>query len=160
MMRLCHVASKDGRPAGLLAMYILHSLKKRPQSGYGILAGIREKCGGNWAPSKGTIYPLLAQLESDGLISLKTVGKRSKKVFQITPEGRAVLSRMRRHGKDMDERLDTLRGLFSEMLGEEKAGVFNLLFDIRQASIDKSGRNGRKVVAALERCKKNLEEID
>ena len=48
---------------GFLTIYLLFSLKQKPKSGYELLSEIKEKTEGAWVPSKGTIYPLLIQLE-------------------------------------------------------------------------------------------------
>ena len=39
---------KNGKERGFLALYILHSLKNKPKSGYEILKEIEEKTKGKW----------------------------------------------------------------------------------------------------------------
>lgn len=68
MTGLWTFASKDGKERGLLALFILHSLNQQPKSGYELLKEIEAKTEGLWAPSKGTLYPILKQLEEEELI--------------------------------------------------------------------------------------------
>ena len=47
--------------------------------------------------AEGTIYPLLARLERDGLLEAEWVegeGPRPRKYYQLTPNGRARMKRM------------------------------------------------------------------
>ena len=68
MTSLLQFASKSGRARSLLALYVLHSLDKSEKSGYDIMREIEKLTSGAWVPSKGTLYPLLHQLETEGLI--------------------------------------------------------------------------------------------
>src|SRR3990167_3872386 len=91
MVELLKCTNKKGKKLGLITIYIFHTLKKKPKSGYEILSEIRQKCGNEWSPSKGTIYPLLKQLEQEQLIRIKNVGPRSKNIFELSPKGRRLL---------------------------------------------------------------------
>ena len=74
---------------GDLRLYLLSLLAEAPQHGYGIIQSLTDRTGGTYTPSAGTIYPRLAKLEEDGLVS-KTVDGR-KTVYAITDAGRAEL---------------------------------------------------------------------
>jgi DNA-binding PadR family transcriptional regulator len=57
--------------------------------GYDLIQALGDRFGGTYVPSAGTIYPRLAKLEEQGLVS-KTVDGR-KTVYSITDAGRAEL---------------------------------------------------------------------
>ena len=66
---------------------ILVVLADQPMHGYQVMQELRERSGGVWAPSAGSIYPTLQQLEDEGLVrSQENDGRR---VFTLTDEGRA-----------------------------------------------------------------------
>ncbi len=57
---------------GDLRLYLLSLLAEAPQHGYGIIQSLTDRTGGTYTPSAGTIYPRLAKLEEEGLVT-KTV---------------------------------------------------------------------------------------
>ncbi|MFA6224916.1 MAG: PadR family transcriptional regulator [Methanoregula sp.] len=95
MASLFRFSSHGGKERSFLALYILHTLQERPTSGYDLLKEIAEKTGGTWAPSKGTIYPLLKQLEEEGLIEVAATEKRAKTLFTVTQTGLTTLATIR-----------------------------------------------------------------
>ena len=70
---------------GSLRLYLLSLLAERPQHGYELIQALSERFGGTYSPSAGTIYPRLAKLEEEGLVT-KTAGDR-KTVYEITDAG-------------------------------------------------------------------------
>lgn len=75
---------------GRLRLYLLKLLDEAPRHGYEIIRLLEERFQGLYAPSAGTVYPRLAKLEAEGLVSHATEGGR--KVYSITAEGRAELA--------------------------------------------------------------------
>jgi len=75
---------------GDLRLYLLSLLAESPQHGYGIIQALTDRTGGTYTPSAGTIYPRLAKLEEDGLVT-KTVDGRTT-IYSITDAGRAELA--------------------------------------------------------------------
>lgn len=66
----------------------------RPMAGYEVKALIESSLGNFWSESFGQLYPQLASLEAEGLIEVDPDAQsdgRGKKVYQITPAGRAHL---------------------------------------------------------------------
>ncbi|TDN77110.1 MULTISPECIES: PadR family transcriptional regulator [Pseudonocardia] len=56
-----------------------------PRHGYEIIQEITARTGGQWKPSPGSVYPMLSQLEDEGLVrSEQTEGRR---VVHLTEEG-------------------------------------------------------------------------
>lgn len=74
--------------AALLAM-----LDERPMHGYDMIRELRERSGGAWRASPGSVYPTLQLLEDQGLVtSDRADGKR---VYSVTEPGRAELAERR-----------------------------------------------------------------
>jgi DNA-binding PadR family transcriptional regulator len=74
--------------------YILTILYEGPQHGYSIISKFRKRIGKEISPS--LVYPFLSQLEQRSLIkhSLKHVGERKKKVFELTEKGRELCKQL------------------------------------------------------------------
>lgn len=75
---------------GRLRLYLLKLLDEAPRHGYEIIRLLEERFQGLYAPSAGTVYPRLAKLEAEGLVTHATEGGR--KVYSITEAGRAELA--------------------------------------------------------------------
>ncbi len=78
---------RDRRKRGLLRLFVLRTLTSEAKSGYDILKEIESKTQGEWKPSKGTIYPILSELEEGGLIRGKEEGPRSRTAYSTTEAG-------------------------------------------------------------------------
>lgn len=73
---------------------ILGALSFAPMSGYDIKNWLLNVVGSFWSESDGQIYPTLAQLLKDKLVSCfdaTTKGNRPRKVYSITPKGLRML---------------------------------------------------------------------
>jgi DNA-binding PadR family transcriptional regulator len=58
--------------------------------GYAIMTELAERSGGLWRPSPGSIYPVLAQLQDEGLVvAEESEGRRN---FSLTEAGRAYVA--------------------------------------------------------------------
>ncbi|MDD4866653.1 MAG: PadR family transcriptional regulator [Mycobacterium sp.] len=72
---------------------ILTLLAERPMHGYEMIQQIGERSNGIWQPSPGSVYPTLQLLADEGLISASETD-RSKKLFELTDEGRAAAGKI------------------------------------------------------------------
>jgi len=74
--------------------YILTILYECPCHGYSIINKFKNRIGKEISPS--LVYPFLRQLEQKGLVkhSLKPVGAKKKKVFELTKEGKALCKQL------------------------------------------------------------------
>jgi len=74
--------------------YILTILYEGPAHGYSILNRFKKRVGKEVSPS--LVYPFLQQLEEKGLVkhTVKPVGEKEKKVFELTKEGKEVCTRL------------------------------------------------------------------
>lgn len=68
---------------------VLLLLADEPMHGYQLIQAIIERTDGAWKPSPGAIYPTIAQLEDEGLVSITADGGR--KVVTMTDAGRDYL---------------------------------------------------------------------
>jgi DNA-binding PadR family transcriptional regulator len=77
----------EGLECDFSRFYILTMLYEGPQHGYSILSNFKERTGKEISPS--LVYPFLKELEKKGLVthSLKPVGEKKKKVFELTEKG-------------------------------------------------------------------------
>jgi DNA-binding PadR family transcriptional regulator len=57
--------------------------------GYELIQALEQRFGGTYVPSAGTIYPRLAKLEEEGLVTKTADGRKT--VYAITDAGRAEL---------------------------------------------------------------------
>ncbi len=68
---------------------VLRMLAERPMHGYELITEFEERTGGRWRPSPGSVYPMLAQLEDEGLV--RSFDDDGRKRFELTDAGRAWL---------------------------------------------------------------------
>ncbi|PSJ27914.1 PadR family transcriptional regulator [Streptosporangium nondiastaticum] len=101
---------------GRLRLYLLKLLDEAPRHGYEIIRLLEERFQGLYAPSAGTVYPRLAKLEAEGLVTHTTEGGR--KVYAITDAGR--------------EELAGRQGELAELELEIRESVSALAADIRE----------------------------
>jgi DNA-binding PadR family transcriptional regulator len=88
---------------GRLRLYLLKLLEESPRHGYEVIRLLQDRFLGVYSPSPGTIYPRLARLEEEGLVTHEVVD--GKKVFTITDRGRA----------ELEARMDELADLEQEI---------------------------------------------
>lgn len=160
MMGLWKFASKNGKERGLLTLFILHSLNQKPKSGYELLKEIEEKTEGKWVPSKGTIYPILKQLDEEKLINVGETGKRSKNIFELTQKGKETLLNIKGRKKESREKLLQFKNLLIDIFGEEKITMKGLLFEIRDAVDGVSPDKKNQAVKILEKCLADLKRVE
>jgi DNA-binding PadR family transcriptional regulator len=68
---------------------ILLVLADEPMHGYQIMQAMSDRTGGAWRPSPGAVYPTIAQLEDEGLVTTREEGGRRS--VTLTPEGRTYV---------------------------------------------------------------------
>jgi DNA-binding PadR family transcriptional regulator len=149
---------------GDLKYVVLDTLAERPRHGYDVISALEERFRGAYAPSPGSVYPILQMLEDLGHVSVEA--REGRKVYTLTEEGRAFLAENRatvdaiwsraehRHGFASHEELHTLmhelRHEFKELgqlLARKAWG--------RQLTPDKIGR----VREILTRARREIETL-
>ncbi len=152
-------SSHNGKGRSLLTLFVLHSLGKEPTSGYGLLKEIERKTKGLWVPSKGTMYPILRQLEDEKLIQVVEKGKRSKNIFELTAKGKETLISLMEYGKESREKLLQFKNLFSDIFGEDKGEDNGLIFEIGDITARLPPDKKNQAVEILEKCLEDLKGI-
>ncbi|WP_030687615.1 PadR family transcriptional regulator [Streptomyces sp. NRRL B-1347] len=112
---------------GRLRLYLLKLLDEAPRHGYEVIRLLEERFQGLYAPSAGTVYPRLAKLEAEGLVTHTTEGGR--KVYSITDAGRAELAG--RSGELADLELE-IRESVAELAAEIRDGVQGAAGELRR----------------------------
>ena len=74
---------------GEVRLALLSLLEQAPGHGYDLMKRLEERSGGLYHASAGTVYPVLQQLEDEGLVRSKEAD--GKKVFELTDAGRSEL---------------------------------------------------------------------
>ena len=120
---------------GDLRLYLLSLLAEAPQHGYGIIQSLTDRTGGTYTPSAGTIYPRLAKLEEEGLVS-KTVDGRTT-IYAITDAGRAELASREGDLAGIEAGLtDSVRLIANEVRQSVQEAMKSLRADLASAEHD------------------------
>ena len=74
---------------GEVRLALLSLLEDEPAHGYELMKRLEERSGGMYRASAGTVYPVLQQLEDEGLVRIQEAAE--KKVYHLTDSGREEL---------------------------------------------------------------------
>ncbi len=77
-------------PKGFLRYHVLEELNEKAMSGSELMDQIQKHNGGNWKPSPGSIYPLLAWLQ-DNLYIKELPTENGFKRYELTQNGKDLL---------------------------------------------------------------------
>ena len=118
---------------GSLRLYLLSLLAERPRHGYELIQALSDRFGGTYSPSAGTIYPRLAKLEEEGLVTKQADGRKT--VYEITDAGRAeLLARDGELGAIEDEVTDSVRRLADQVRTGVNSAMKTLRADLASAA--------------------------
>lgn len=135
--------------AGVLAL-----LSEEAKHGYALMNELAERSGGLWRPSPGSVYPVLAQLQDEGLVaSEESDGRRT---FSLTESGRTYVAD---HPDEMSEpwrvaEAGPLRRVQSIMAGMESLGAA-----VEQVARLGDDAQAAQAVAVLDDARKRLYRI-
>lgn len=121
---------------GHLRLYLLSLLAASDTGmhGYELIQALGDRFGGTYVPSAGTIYPRLAKLEDEGMVSKASDGRKT--VYTITEAGRAELAARQDELGDIEDGVtDSVRRLADDV----------------RASVDEAMRSLRAELAAAAR---------
>src|SRR5258708_38073971 len=130
---------------GSLRLYLLRLLDEEPRHGYEVIRLLRDRFMGVYSPSPGTIYPRLARLEEEGLVTHDEVDGR--KVYRITEAGREEL---RSRSDELDELEEELSASVSDIVREVREDVRQTVRSLREEltwAARESRRMGKEVAA-------------
>ena len=133
---------------GHLRLYLLSLLAEQPMHGYELMQALTDRFGGTYIPSAGTIYPRLAKLEDEGLVTKTADGRKT--VYAITDAGRAELEARSGELDDIENGVtDSVRRLADEVRTSVGDAMKTLRADLASAARDartdarQSGRSTR-----------------
>lgn len=98
----------------MIGIYALHQMRRSPIYGWQLAERISEATQGGWRPGAGAVYPILKGLVRQRLARVESRGGR--KVYLITPKGRARLAWMRTRIREGGGRYMELRRLVLDMV--------------------------------------------
>ncbi|HEU0183472.1 PadR family transcriptional regulator [Agromyces mariniharenae] len=118
---------------GNLRLYLLALLEEQPRHGYELIQALSDRFGGTYSPSAGTIYPRLAKLEEEGLVTKTADGRKT--VYEITAAGRAEVD-SRRNDLDAieDDLTDSVRRLADGVRAEVNDAMRSLRAELASAA--------------------------
>jgi DNA-binding PadR family transcriptional regulator len=126
---------------GGLRLYLLKLLDEAPRHGYDVIRLLQDKFLGVYSPSPGTIYPRLARLEEEGLVTHEVID--GKKVYKITDAGREELNRRLDDLADLEDELSaSVRDIAREITRDVRETVRNLRDEFTWA-VREAGRTGQ-----------------
>ncbi|GAA0455011.1 helix-turn-helix transcriptional regulator [Streptomyces olivaceiscleroticus] len=118
---------------GRLRLYLLKLLDEAPRHGYEIIRLLEERFQGLYAPSAGTVYPRLAKLSDEGLVTHATEGGR--KVYSITDAGRAELAARGGELAELElEIRESVAALASDIREDVSGSARDLRRELREAA--------------------------
>jgi len=72
---------------------VLVLLEEQPRNGYQLIQELAERSHDAWRPSPGSIYPVLQQLEDEGLVEGSAIG--TGRTYALSAAGRALVEEQR-----------------------------------------------------------------
>jgi DNA-binding PadR family transcriptional regulator len=127
---------------GRLRLYLLKLLDEAPRHGYEVIRLLQDRFMGVYAPSPGTIYPRLARLEEDGLVTHEEVD--GKKVYSITDKGREEIRARLGDLADLEDELtESLRDVAREISVDVRETVRSIREELASAAREFRTAEGR-----------------
>jgi DNA-binding PadR family transcriptional regulator len=124
---------------GSLRLYLLKLLDEAPRHGYEVIRLLQDRFMGVYAPSPGTIYPRLARLEAEGLVTHDET--EGRKVYRITDRGRAELNARLDDLAELEEEITaSVRDIAREVSEDVRETVKNLREELASAARDMQGK--------------------
>ncbi len=145
---------------GEVRLALLSLLGDGPAHGYELMKRLEERSGGTYQASAGTIYPVLQQLEDEGLI--RAQDDEGKKVYHLTDAGRDEL----RLNQEAVDSIWKRAGGWKEWglnMGPESAEIWSAWGRLTKAAFKAAARGDldetEKIRVILDRARKELEGL-
>ncbi|MEV8635919.1 PadR family transcriptional regulator [Streptosporangium sp. NPDC051023] len=120
---------------GRLRLYLLKLLQESPRHGYEVIRLLQDRFLGVYSPSPGTIYPRLARLEEEGLVTHEVVN--GKKVFTLTDQGHDELNARGDELADLEQEIsESVRDIAREVKEDVRDTVKSLRDELTQMARD------------------------
>jgi DNA-binding PadR family transcriptional regulator len=120
---------------GRLRLYLLKLLDESPRHGYDVIRALEDRFLGLYAPSAGTVYPRLARLETEGLVT--SADEDGRRVYRITDAGRTEVAARQDELVDIESDITgSVRDLASEIRTDVRGSVEDLRAELKSAARD------------------------
>ena len=144
---------------GDLRLYLLSLLDEGPRHGYDLMQALADRTGGTYTPSAGTVYPRLAKLEEEGLVTKKVDGRKT--VYEITPAGHAEVEARAADLEGIEAGLaDSVRLIADEVRGSVREAMKSLQADLAAARTAEPAREPRNWDDPRVRSREELHRAD
>ena len=153
-------------PRGLLEVYSLLGIARRPMRGYDLIKEIETKTDGAWRPGPGAVYPLLRKLVRRGDLSTAKSDEYGpgQVAYEITSQGLRRISAAKEVMRSYPTRWKMMSSLFLELLEPDDLvklvlSLFEFQTEILRTILDSDGAGLSKddKVFALRQYRLNLE---
>ena len=144
---------------GGLRLYLLKLLDEAPRHGYEVIRLLQDRFMGVYSPSPGTIYPRLARLEEEGLVTHDEVD--GKKVYRITDKGREEIQARLDDLAELEEELtESVRDIAREVTEDVRDTVRNLREELTLMTRDVRRENRERAREdPRERARRTRDEV-
>ncbi|MDP5227283.1 MULTISPECIES: PadR family transcriptional regulator [Arthrobacter] len=112
---------------GALRLYLLALLEDGAKHGYELIKALSDRFNGTYSPSAGTIYPRLAKLEEEGLVTTQVDGRRTS--YTLTEAGRHELERRRQELNSVEDDITASIRRLADTLREDIGSTMHSLKD-------------------------------
>src|ERR1700738_2900519 len=137
---------------GRLRLYLLKLLDESPKHGYEVIRLLQDRFMGVYAPSPGTIYPRLARLEEERLVTPDEIDGR--KVYKITEKGRAeIRDRVDDLAELEQEIAESVRDIAREVKEDVRETVRSLREEIARAARDVHREDRQQAEEEMQRAR-------
>jgi DNA-binding PadR family transcriptional regulator len=133
---------------------ILALLAEEPRHGYAIMTELAERSGGLWRPSPGSVYPVLQQLQDEGLVT--STDANGRKVFDLTAEGRRYVEE---HAEELREPWQVAEHGPRERVQGLMQGSMALAMAVQQVARLADDEQAAQAVAVLEEARRAMYRI-
>lgn len=145
---------------GEVRLALLSLLEDDPAHGYELMKRLEERSGGMYKASAGTVYPVLQQLEDEGLV--KIVEADGKKVYHLTEAGGEELLVHREEIAEIWQRAHGWKDWGASM-GPETAEIWGSWGRLSKAAFQAAARGDldstERIREILDRARKELEKL-
>jgi DNA-binding PadR family transcriptional regulator len=130
---------------------VLVLLEEAPRNGYQIIQELSERSNGAWRPSPGSVYPILQQLEDEGLVEISS--SQSGKTYNLTTSGKALVEKDRATlGKPWETAAADVSDATSDLFGTLR----QVILSVRQVAMAGSDAQTQKAAAILADARRSI----
>ena len=130
---------------------VLVLLEEAPRNGYQIIQELSDRSNGAWRPSPGSVYPILQQLEDEGLVEISS--SQSGKTYNLTASGKALVEKDRATlGKPWETAAADVSDATSDLFGTLR----QVILSVRQVAMAGSDAQTEKATTILADARRSI----